>query len=168
MLYWLVAALLLVLVPAHLIWLLDRRSKDGISTSENYFPGIFDAMAWTAEAMLGQAPRMPEHKFAHLLAIPWLFTGVVFVAFFTAQLTTSLTLEQIRGVINGPGDLPGKAVATLAGTTSADYLREIGARADGSRISKKCTRPCSPEGWTPWFCRLRCCGTTRRMMGWAK
>ena len=130
MLYWLVAALLLVLVPAHVIWLLDRRSKDGISTSENYFPGIFDAMAWTAEAMLGQVPRMPEQKFAHLLAIPWLFTGVVFVAFFTAQLTASLTLEQIRGVINGPGDLPGKAVATLAGTTSADYLREIGARAD--------------------------------------
>ena len=87
MLYWLVAALLLVLVPAHLIWLLDRRSKDGISTSENYFPGIFDAMAWTAEAMLAQAPRMPRHKFAHLLAILWLFTGVVFVAFFTAQLT---------------------------------------------------------------------------------
>ena len=94
MLYSLVAALLLVLVPAHLIWLLDRRSKDGISASENYFPGIIDAMAWTAEAMLGQQPRMPEHKFAHLLAIPWLFTGVVFVAFFTAQLTTSLTLSR--------------------------------------------------------------------------
>jgi polar amino acid transport system substrate-binding protein len=130
MLYWLIAALLLVLVPAHVIWLLDRRSKDGISTSENYFPGILDAMAWTAEAMLGQAPRMPGQKFAQLLAIPWLFTGVVFVAFFTAQLTTSLTLDQIRGTINGPNDLPGKAVATLAGTTSADYLREIGARAD--------------------------------------
>ena len=56
----------------------------------------------------------------------WFFTGVVFVAFFTAQLTTSLTLEQIRGVINGPDYLPGKAVATLSGSTSADYLREIG------------------------------------------
>ena len=37
MLYWLVAALLLVLLPAHLIRLVDRRSRDGISTSENYF-----------------------------------------------------------------------------------------------------------------------------------
>ena len=120
----------MILVPAHVIWLLDRRSKDGISTSENYFPGIFDAMAWAAEGMLAQVPRMPKQKFAHLLAILWLFTGVVFVAFFTAQLTTSLTLEQIRGVINGPNDLPGKAVATVAGSTSADYLREIGARTE--------------------------------------
>ena len=128
MLYWLVAALTLILVPAHVIWLLDRRSKDGISTSETYLSGIFDAMVWTAEGMLAQAPRMPSQKLAHLLAVIWLFAGVVFVAFFTAQLTASLTLEQIRGAINGPNDLPGKAVATVAGSISVDYLREIGVR----------------------------------------
>jgi polar amino acid transport system substrate-binding protein len=130
MLYWLIAAFLLLLVPAHVIWLMDRRNKDGISTSANYFPGIFDAMAWAAEGLLAQVPRMPRHKFAHLLAVVWLFAGVVFVAFFTAQLTASLTLEQIRGAINGPNDLPGKAVATVAGSTSTDYLREIGARTE--------------------------------------
>ena len=128
MLYWLVAALTLILVPAHVIWLLDRRSKDGISTSESYFPGIFDAMAWAAEGMLAQVPRMPRQKLAHLLGVVWLFAGVVFVAFFTAQLTASLTIEQIRGAINGPNDLPGKEVAAAAGSTSVDYLREIGAR----------------------------------------
>jgi polar amino acid transport system substrate-binding protein len=128
MFYWLVAALTLILVPAHVIWLLDRRSKDGISTSASYLPGIFDAMAWAAEGMLAQVPRMPRQKLAHLLAVIWLFAGVVFVAFFTAQLTASLTVEQIRGAINGPNDLPEKAVATVAGSTSADYLREIGAR----------------------------------------
>jgi len=130
MLYWLVAALTLILVPAHVIWLLDRRSKDGISTSEAYFPGIFDAMAWAAEGMLAQVPRMPRQKLAHLLAVIWLFAGVVFVAFFTAQLTASLTIEQIRGAINGPNDLPGKAVATVKGSTSADYLRETGAQTE--------------------------------------
>ena len=53
MLYWLVAAFMLLLVPAHLIWLMDRRNKDGISTSENYISGIFDAMAWAAEGLPG-------------------------------------------------------------------------------------------------------------------
>lgn len=130
MLFWLGAALLLLLVPAHVIWLMDRRNKDGITTSESYFPGIFDAMAWAAEGLLAQVPRMPRQKYAHVLAVLWLFAGVVFVAFFTAQLTASLTIEQIRGAINGPDDLPGKAVATAAGSTSADYLREIGVRAE--------------------------------------
>jgi polar amino acid transport system substrate-binding protein len=57
-----------------------------------------------------------------------MFAGVVFVAFYTAQLTTTLTVEQIRGAIEGPGDLPGKQVAAIAHSTAADYLREENAQ----------------------------------------
>ncbi len=128
MLYWLVAALLLILVPAHVIWWLERRSTDGAIPSEKYFPGIFHALAWAAEALLSQAMQMPKQRFAHLLAILWMFAGVVFVAFFTAQLTATITVEQIRGAIQGPDDLPGRDVATIEGSPSAEYLRGIGAR----------------------------------------
>jgi len=57
-----------------------------------------------------------------------MFAGVVFVAFYTAQLTTSLTVEQIRGAIEGPSDLPSKQVGTLAGSTAVDYLRRQNAQ----------------------------------------
>ena len=53
-----------------------------------------------------------------------MFAGVVFVASYTAQLTTALTVEQIRGAIQGPDDLPGKRVGTIAQTLAVDYLRE--------------------------------------------
>ena len=52
-----------------------------------------------------------------------MFVGVVFVAFYTAQLTTALTVERIRGSIEGPGDLPGKQAATVARSIAVDYLR---------------------------------------------
>jgi polar amino acid transport system substrate-binding protein len=129
MIYWLVAALLLILVPAHVIWLLDRRSEDSVSQGEKYFPGILYALLWSAEAMVGQAQQMPGRRLARLLAILWLFTGVVFVAFFTAQLTSDLTVQQIRGAINGPQDLPGKRVGTMLGSPAMTYLRELGAQA---------------------------------------
>jgi polar amino acid transport system substrate-binding protein len=128
MLYWIIAALLLLLIPAHVVWFLDRRNQDGVSPSEKYFPGIFHAMSWAAEGLLGQAMVMPRQRLAHLLANLWLFAGVVFVAFFTAQLTATITLDQFRGTINGPEDLPGKPVATIRGTTSAGYLRGVRAR----------------------------------------
>ncbi len=67
---------------------------------------------------------MPRQWAARALSIFWMFVGVVFVALYTAQLTTALTVEQIRGAIEGPGDLPGKQVATVAHSTAADYLRE--------------------------------------------
>lgn len=72
---------------------------------------------------------MPKQWLARALGLLWIFAGVVFVALFTAQLTAVLTVEQIRGAINGPGDLPGKRVGTLVASTSVDLLRKIGADA---------------------------------------
>ena len=67
-------------------------------------------------------------------AVFWIFAGVVFVAFYTAQLTTTLTVEQIRGAIEGPSDLPGKQVATMAAApppiTSAAERTSAGVRDD--------------------------------------
>ena len=64
MLYWLGGALLLLLVPAHVIWFIDRRNRDGISSGENYLPGIFHAMTWAAEGLPGQAMLMPKCRHA--------------------------------------------------------------------------------------------------------
>ena len=121
---WLGMGLLLVLIPAHLVWWFERRKKDGIVTSGNYFPGIFQAIYWALSTLTTQAEAMPRQWVGRMLSIFWMFVGVVFVAFYTAQLTTALTVEQIRGGIEGPEDLPGKAVATLAGSNAAKYLRE--------------------------------------------
>ena len=120
---WLGIALVLVLIPAHIVWLFERRRPNGIISSPNYFPGIFEAFFWAISTLTGSPEGMPHQWVARTFAIFWIFTGVVFVAFYTAQLTTTLTVEQIRGAIEGPSDLPGKQVATLAGSTAADYLR---------------------------------------------
>jgi polar amino acid transport system substrate-binding protein len=120
---WLGMALLLVLIPAHLVWLFERRQPDGMISERNYFPGIFEAMFWAVSTLTAQAENMPHQWVGRAFSIFWMFAGVVFVAFYTAQLTTTLTVEQIRGAIEGPSDLPGKQVATLAGSTAVDYLR---------------------------------------------
>jgi len=125
---WLGIAVLLVLIPAHLVWLFERRRQDGIISSPNYFPGIFEAFFWAISTLTGSPEGMPHQWVARTFAIFWIFAGVVFVAFYTAQLTTTLTVEQIRGAIEGPGDLPGKQVATIAHSTGADYLREQNAQ----------------------------------------
>jgi len=120
---WLGMAILIVLIPAHVVWFLDRRQEDSMLSNRNYFPGIFEVIYWGLSSLTSQAQTMPRHWVARALSIFWMFTSVVFVALYTAQLTTTLTVEQIRGAIEGPGDLPGKPVATLANSTATDYLR---------------------------------------------
>ena len=54
----------------------------------------------------------------------WPFVSVVFISFFTATITTALTVKQLEQGISGPQDLVGKKVAVTAGSTGAAYLRQ--------------------------------------------
>ena len=124
---WLGIALLFVVMAAHVAWLLERRHPDGMIPTQSYFPGIFYAMYWAAATLLTQAvDRFPGRWLVRTLSVLWMFVGISFVASYTAQLTTNLTVQQIRGAINGPDDLHGKRVATLSGGSAVRYLREHG------------------------------------------
>jgi polar amino acid transport system substrate-binding protein len=124
---WLGVALLIILVPAHIVWWLDRGREDGASPTRRYFPGIFHALTWATTALVSQVQVLPSQWLARVFGLIWMFAGVVFIALYTAQLTATLTAEEIQGIITGPGDLPGKRVATLRGSTAVPYLKEIGA-----------------------------------------
>jgi len=125
---WLAIAALVVLIPAHIVWIFERRYEGGIISDTRYFPGIFEALYWAISCLTAQAETMPHQWLARLLSVFWMFAGVVFVALYTAQLTATLTVQQIQGSINGPEDLPGKQVGTIAGSISVDYLRSQNAQ----------------------------------------
>jgi polar amino acid transport system substrate-binding protein len=52
--------------------------------------------------------------------------SVVFVSYFTATITSNLTIQSLKGDINGPEDLPGRKVGTTTGSTAATYLKSQG------------------------------------------
>ncbi len=116
--------LLFILVPAHIVWLSERRHPRGMLESRSYIPGIFEACWWAASTLATQADQMPRSALGRAIAVLWMFAAVLFVAYFTATVTSSLTVQQLQGDINGPEDLPGKQVATTTGSTSAAYLRQ--------------------------------------------
>jgi polar amino acid transport system substrate-binding protein len=116
--------LLMILIPAHVVWFFERRHSSGLLTKRSYFPGIFETCWWAAATLATQADQMPKSAAARVAAVIWMFTSVVFIAYFTASVTSSLTVQQLRGDIKGPEDLPGKRIATVRGSTSANYLEQ--------------------------------------------
>jgi polar amino acid transport system substrate-binding protein len=111
-----------VLIAGHVVWFFERRRDDGLLPNPSYFPGIFEATWWAAGTLATQANDMPRSAAARIVSIVWMFSAVLFIAFFTAAVTSSLTVDQLRGDIQGPDDLPGKRIATVRGSTSAEYL----------------------------------------------
>lgn len=125
MLIWISAAVVVSVIPTHIFWLIERRSQTPV-VSRSYFPGIFQAFGWGIGSLVGRQSTAATRTFTKALAILWGFAGIVFVSFYTANLSATLTVTKLDAKITGPADLYDKSVATVAGTTAADYLRSMG------------------------------------------
>ena len=114
--------LLLVLVPAHIVWFSERRKDTGFLSSDRYIPGVFKSAWWAASTLGGQAEEMPLTVLGRVVALVWMFISVLFITSFIAVMTTSMTLDQLRHQISDLRDLSGKRVATVTGSTAARFL----------------------------------------------
>lgn len=134
---WLLAALALTVIPAHVIWLLERRHADSM-VSRSYFPGIFQAFGWGL-GMLAAAPDdAPRHWQSRALGVLWAFVSIIFVAYYTATLTANLTVEKFDAQIKSAADLVGRKVCAVANTTSTGTLDELGVEYTGVKQNTEC------------------------------
>ena len=137
MLVWLIAGLVLSVIPAHIIWFSERKHEHSM-VPKSYLPGVFRSFGWSLSMLAGQPDDVPKHTFTRVLAILWAFVGIIFVAFYTATLTANLTVEKFDSQISSPADLLGKRVCTVAETESAQYLSSIGVAAQGAAQIEDC------------------------------
>ncbi|MDX1558311.1 MAG: transporter substrate-binding domain-containing protein [Marinobacter sp.] len=115
----------LLLAVGFLLWLVERRRNPeqfGGSAAE----GIGSSFWWAAVTMttVGYGDKSPVSFSGRLIALVWMFAGLIMVASFTAAITSSLTVSNLRTGIEGVDDLPGKVVATIGQTASQRYLEE--------------------------------------------
>src|SRR2546425_9347530 len=96
------------LVAGHIVWFFERKRTDELVSSPSYYPGVLEATFWAASALATQAEAWPKSAVSRAVAVVWMFTAVLFVAYFTAAVTSALTVQQLKSDIQGPDDLPGK------------------------------------------------------------
>jgi len=122
---------LILLIAAHLVWLVERRTNPDFPRS--YIKGIGAAFWWASVTMttVGYGDKIPRALLGRAVALVWMFSGIILIAYFTASVTTVLTVQQLHGSINGPNDLAGRKVGTVTGTTAEAWLAERGIDAIG-------------------------------------
>ena len=111
-----------ILIPAHIVWFFERNHPGSI-VPKGYIAGISHSIWWAAGAAGAQQLDWPRSVIGRVVSGLYIFISVIFVAYFTAAVTSSMTVQQLKGDINGPDDLPGKKVASVTGSTSAGYLK---------------------------------------------
>ncbi|MDP6934051.1 MAG: transporter substrate-binding domain-containing protein, partial [Myxococcota bacterium] len=119
---------LVLLLCGHAVWFFERKREDSDFRPE-YVPGVWDGFWWAAVTVttVGYGDKAPKGNMGRIIGLVWMFISLFIISYFTASVTTSLTLDGLRGGIQGPADLPGAKITTPQETTAANYLKASGA-----------------------------------------
>lgn len=117
-----VAALLaLLIVIGVLIWLAGRRANAQFQREP--LAGVSSGLWWSAVTLttVGYGDKALVTVLGRVLAMVWMFAGLVVISAFTAAITTALTVNELDGSVDGIEDLRFKRVLA-SGRSSPDAV----------------------------------------------
>ncbi len=117
----------LSLVAGIMVWVFEkRRNKEmfGKGTIEGIWNGIWWAMV--TMTTVGYGDKSPTTVRGRIVALILMVLSFVFIASFTANITTSLTIDELRGRVRGFNDLYRARVGSLSGSAGAIFLSKQG------------------------------------------
>jgi ABC-type amino acid transport substrate-binding protein len=116
---------LLLFFVGLLVWIFERK-RNPAQFGGGLAEGAGSGFWWAAVTLttVGYGDKAPQTFGGRFLAVIWMFTGLIIVSSFIAAMTSALTVSQLESSVRGPEDLPRVRVGAIAGSTSADYLRE--------------------------------------------
>ena len=117
---------LVLLIAAHIIWVLERRNNPQFP--KTYGQGLWHSIWWAVVTVttVGYGDKTPKGNIGRLFGLVWILAGFFVFAYFTASVTSTVTVRELHGTIDGPEDLFGKRVATVERSTAAEYLTQQG------------------------------------------
>ncbi len=113
----------LLLIVGVLVWALERRrNPDEFGGTRAH--GIFSGFWWAMVTMttVGYGDTAPRSVPGRILGMVWMLTALIVVSFFTASITSALTVGKLHSEITSPDDLGRISVASLSGSTSGKWL----------------------------------------------
>ncbi|NNL43105.1 MAG: transporter substrate-binding domain-containing protein [Desulfobacterales bacterium] len=122
---------IMLIVAAHIIWLLERRRNKQFAKS--YWSGIWDSLWWSLVTVttVGYGDKTPRTHRGRAFAIIWIIFGYLGFVWFTAIVSSTVTVSRLTSSITGPDSLAGHRVGTVRRSTSAAWLSE---NVPGARI----------------------------------
>ncbi len=117
--------LLIMLVVAHIVWLVERHRNPDFATG--YLHGIWDGFWWAAVTVstVGYGDKTAKGHVGRIVSLIWIFVGLFLLTQLTAGVTATLSVKHLNSQITEVSDLKNKRVATVEGTTSEEYLKKL-------------------------------------------
>lgn len=117
--------LLCLLIAAHIMWFLERRHNPQFP--QGYWEGILESLWWSVVTVttVGYGDKTPQKVYGKIFAIFWMLVGFFVFAYFTANITTSVTMTRLEGTIREPQDLAHRKVALVTSATPPNLIKKL-------------------------------------------
>jgi polar amino acid transport system substrate-binding protein len=119
--------LLLSLTAGLIVWAFERRQNSEMF-GEGPMKGIGHGIWWSLVTMttVGYGDKAPKTMGGRITALIWMVFSIVFISSFTANITTSLTIGELRGKVRGFDDLYKARVGSISQSDASDFLTDHG------------------------------------------
>jgi polar amino acid transport system substrate-binding protein len=116
------AAFGLLFVAGMLMWVFEHRRQPYFDhpAREALFPSFWWALNLVVNG--GFEERQPRSPAGRILAVILVVSSLFLVSVFVARITATLTVEAIQSSVSSVGDLYGRRVGTIDGSTAAGFL----------------------------------------------
>jgi len=118
---------LLLLVVGVLIWLIEKK----INEDQFHKPlgeGVGSGIWWACVTMttVGYGDKTPKSFVGRIIAVFWMFSGIILISSLTATITTSMTLDRLDDQIATLDDLKKQKTGVAESTAAAGFLQDRG------------------------------------------
>ena len=119
--------LLALVVVSLLVWLFERK-KNKSEFGDEQFNGLGASFWWAAVTMttVGYGDKAPKTTGGRIVAIIWMFTGLIMISGFTAAVASVLTIDKLDHGITSLNDLNDIRVGTVKSSSSEEFLLQNG------------------------------------------
>jgi len=123
-----VGLLLLMCLTAGLFVYAFEKRRNSEMFGDGAVRAIGHGIWWSIVTMttVGYGDKTPKSIGGRIVAIVWMLFSIVFIASFTAKITTSLTISELQGKVRGFSDLHNVRVGSLSQSEASNFLTKHG------------------------------------------
>ena len=115
--------LLIILMFGVLAWFFERKHN-----SEHFrlnWKGVLDGMWWSVVTMttVGYGDKYPKSRGGKIIALIWMFSGLLFISGLTAGVASSLTVNKLTNNTADFNEYKERSVGSIKNSSSTDFLK---------------------------------------------
>lgn len=121
------AIIIVLFVVGTLVWLFERKNNKE-QFGDGKTKGLGSSFWWAAVTMttVGYGDKAPKTLGGRMIAIIWMFAGLIMISGFTAAIASALTVDKLDIGISSVNDLYNVRVGTVTSSSSEEYLMQNG------------------------------------------